>query len=64
MKQNCEEELNIKKNYKVRFKETSLNKFINLNNISNFSIMYLRKNKVFNKSRYSRNRQLYRTGVY
>ena len=26
--------------------------------------MYLRKNKIFNKGRYSRNRQLYRTGVY
>lgn len=27
-------------------------------------ILFLRKIKVFNKSRYSRNRQLYRTGVY
>lgn len=27
-------------------------------------IEFLRKNKIFNKSRYSRNRQLYRTGVY
>jgi hypothetical protein len=28
------------------------------------NILFLRKNKVFNKGRYSRNRQYYRTGVY
>ena len=28
------------------------------------TILFLRKNKIFNKGRYSRNRQLYRTGVY
>lgn len=50
--------------YKIRFKETSLTKFLNLTSFNNLSIMYLRKNRVFNKSRYSRNRQLYRTGVY
>ena len=33
-----------------------------LNNYFNF--LFLRKNKIFNKSRYSRNRQFYRTGVY
>jgi len=27
-------------------------------------VMYLRKQKFFNKGRYSRNRQMYRTGVY
>lgn len=32
--------------------------------ISNLKVLYLRKNKVFNKGRYSRNRQFYRTGVY
>jgi hypothetical protein len=29
-----------------------------------FTIFFLRKQKFFNKGRYSRNRQLYRTGVY
>ena len=32
-------------------------------NTSNVN-MFLRKSKIFNKSRYSRNRQYYRTGVY
>jgi hypothetical protein len=27
-------------------------------------LFFIRKNRIFNKSRYSRNRQLYRTGVY
>jgi len=30
----------------------------------NLNCMYIRKNKFFNKGRYSRNRQIYRTGVY
>lgn len=50
--------------YKIRFLDTSVSQYVNLETISNYSIMYLRKNRVFNKSRYSRNRQLYRTGVY
>lgn len=37
----------------------------NLNIVKdNQQILFLRKNRIFNKSRYSRNRQLYRTGVY
>jgi hypothetical protein len=38
----------------------------NLNaDLDKYSIIsYLRRMKIFNKSRYSRNRQLYRTGVY
>ena len=56
--------VNLKKYLPIRFSETSVNKYINLYNLSNFSFFYLRKNKIFNKSRYSRNRQLYRTGVY
>ena len=32
--------------------------------LNNFEIFFLRKNRVFNKGRYSRNRQNYRTGVY
>jgi len=36
----------------------------NLNPLKNNIVMYLRSSKHFNKGRYSRNRQLYRTGVY
>lgn len=56
---------------------TKYNKYITMYNISfsvsniikylskyNININFLRKNKVFNKGRYSRNRQTYRTGVY
>jgi len=39
-------------------------KYIDLSNVSQYNILYLRKPKVFNKGRYSRNRQYYRTGVY
>lgn len=39
-------------------------KFNDINNNEDSTNMFLRKNKIFNKSRYSRNRQLYRTGVY
>jgi len=55
---------NIYNNLPIRFSNSSINKYINFNNISNYSFFYLRKNKIFNKGRYSRNRQLYRTGVY
>lgn len=51
-------------NFITKFSNTSLNKFINLNNIENYFFLFLRKIKYFNKSRYSRNRQTYRTGVY
>jgi hypothetical protein len=50
--------------YPIRFSETSVSKHIKLNNISNYVFFYIRKNRIFNKGRYSRNRQLYRTGVY
>lgn len=46
----------------VKFNSTSLVKYIN--NSTDYSILFLRKNKSFNKGRYSRNRQNYRTGVY
>lgn len=50
--------------YPVSFSATNISKYlINLTN-NKFNILYLRKNKIFNKSRYSRNRQTYRTGVY
>jgi hypothetical protein len=62
--------VNIKK-----FKKLKLNNFINLSVTDSvkffsalskkyFTIFFLRKQKFFNKGRYSRNRQLYRTGVY
>jgi hypothetical protein len=50
--------------YPVRFNESSSNKFIELNKISDYCFFYIRKNRIFNKGRYSRNRQTYRTGVY
>lgn len=54
----------IKNYYMVRFNDSSVVKYINANELKNYNIFYLRKNKIFNKGRYSRNRQLYRTGVY
>ena len=54
--------------FKINFSEASTNKYISLNNNflkrSNFVFFFLRKNKIFNKGRYSRNRQTYRTGFY
>jgi hypothetical protein len=32
--------------------------------VRSVTILFLRKQRIFNKGRYSRNRQLYRTGVY
>lgn len=53
-----------KLNWKIKFIPTSVNKYTNNNLQNKIIVYYLRKNKIFNKSRYSRNRQLYRTGVY
>ena len=50
--------------YKIKFKDSSNIKNIKYLNLSNYSFFFLRKNRIFNKGRYSRNRQLYRTGVY
>jgi len=47
-----------------KFSSSSVNKYIDLNNLTQYQYQYLRKNKVYNKGRYSRNRQNYRTGVY
>lgn len=59
---------NLSQNFKINFSETSTNKYINISNNfnkrSNFIFFFLRKNKIFNKGRYSRNRQTYRTGFY
>lgn len=52
------------KYYIIKFSESSVTKNINSSNFKMYSFQYLRKNRIFNKGRYSRNRQLYRTGVY
>jgi len=46
------------------FSSSSVVKFISTKHENNFEFQYLRKNKVYNKGRYSRCRQNYRTGVY
>ena len=50
--------------FPIRFSESSVSKYIKLENLNNYVFLYIRKNRIFNKGRYSRNRQLYRTGVY
>jgi hypothetical protein len=47
-----------------KFNSTSINKLLNPLTYKNFEFQFLRKNKVYNKGRYSRCRQNYRTGVY
>ena len=47
---------------KPKYSSSSISKFIP--NVANLQFQYLRKNKVYNKGRYSRCRQNYRTGVY
>ncbi len=47
-----------------KYSSSSVNKYISLDNLNNFEFQFLRKNKVYNKGRYSRTRQNYRTGVY
>ena len=48
----------------VLYKPLSIIVSLNINTKKLTNILFLRKNKVFNKGRYSRNRQFYRTGVY
>jgi hypothetical protein len=48
----------------IKFSDSSMNKYISYKNLNKFNFFFLRKNRIFNKSRYSRNRQLYRTGFY
>lgn len=48
----------------IKFKPSNLIKLYNFFSFNQININFLRKNKVFNKGRYSRNRQYYRTGVY
>jgi hypothetical protein len=47
-----------------KYSSSSINKYLSLDSIQNFEFQFLRKNKVYNKGRYSRCRQNYRTGVY
>jgi len=54
----------LNKHYFVKFSDSSISKYININSIKMYKFNFIRKNRIFNKSRYSRNRQLYRTGVY
>ncbi len=47
-----------------KYSSSSINKYLSLDSTQNFEFQFLRKNKVYNKGRYSRCRQNYRTGVY
>lgn len=47
-----------------KYSSSSINKYISVTDSKNFEFQFLRKNKVYNKGRYSRCRQNYRTGVY
>lgn len=51
-------------NYLIRYSPTNVAKYLHSNYLSSLNVLFLRKNKIFNKGRYSRNRQFYRTGVY
>lgn len=48
----------------IKFGSVDFSKYFKNANLYSNIIYFLRKNKVFNKGRYSRNRQIYRTGVY
>lgn len=47
-----------------KYSSSSITKYIGITNLDEFEFQFLRKNKVYNKGRYSRCRQNYRTGVY
>lgn len=47
-----------------KYSSSTVHKYLNNHNLDNFEFQFLRKNKVYNKGRYSRTRQNYRTGVY
>ena len=49
---------------KIKFSVSDFFKNLNVKTLANINILFLRKTKIFNKGRYSRNRQYYRTGVY
>lgn len=47
-----------------KFSSSNIGKYLTQNSLNTFEFQFLRKNKVYNKGRYSRCRQNYRTGVY
>lgn len=47
-----------------KYSSTSISKNLLVTGLNNFEFQFLRKNRVYNKGRYSRTRQNYRTGVY
>lgn len=51
-------------NFNIKFSASNIVKYLSDLSVSKSTILFLRKNKIFNKSRYSRNRQTYRTGAY
>lgn len=56
--------LNLDTNYQIKYSVSDFFKNLNGLTLNYINLLFLRKNKVFNKGRYSRNRQYYRTGVY
>jgi hypothetical protein len=58
------EQLDSSTTYSPKLVCTAHQKNLELSQLKKHAFMYLRKGKVFNKGRYSRNRQNYRTGVY
>ena len=55
---------NLQNSLFIRFSDSSVSKYIPIYTVNRYKLYFLRKNRIFNKSRYSRNRQLYRTGVF
>jgi hypothetical protein len=53
---------NVINNWTIKFNSTSIDKLLSTSQL--YNILFIRNFKVFNKGRYSRNRQYYRTGVY
>lgn len=54
----------LKKKYNISFSASNIVKYMSDYSVNKSIILFLRRDKVFNKSRYSRNRQTYRTGAY
>lgn len=50
--------------YLINYSDTSVIKYYDINFLEKIEVLYIRKTKAFNKGRFSRNRQLYRTGFY
>lgn len=55
---------NLKKIYNISFSSSNIVKYMSDYSVNKSVVLFLRRDKVFNKSRYSRNRQTYRTGAY